>query len=112
MLSLLLVVVLLLLAGPLTGAVAAAAGPDDATGGDRTAQAGRPDDAVSLGSTKLSSSRMRTAAPRTHLDSAAADLPRVAEPIDALHEHSVPGTYDTAALPAPRRGTHSRAPPA
>jgi hypothetical protein len=111
----LLLAVLLALAGPLTGSLAAAVGPGDAAGGDRTAQAGRDvhDDAVTVGSTRLfSSSRIRTAAPRTQLDSAAADLPRVAEPVDTLHEHFVPGTRATTAPSRPRRGAHSRAPPA
>ena len=110
----LLLVALLLLAGPLTGSFAAAAGARDAMGGDRTAQAGRhaDDDAASVGSTRLSSSRIRTAAPRTQLDSGAADLPRVTEPVDSRHEHSLPSARDTTARSAPPRGTHSRAPPA
>ena len=108
----LLLAVLLALAGPLTGSLAAAAAPSGATGGDRTAQAGHVhDDAVTVGSTRLSSSRIRTAAPRTQLDSAAA-LPSVAEPVDTLHEHPVPATRDTTAPSGPRRGTRSRAPPA
>jgi len=110
---LLLLAVLLALAGPLTGSLAAAAAPSGATQGDRTAQAGHVhDDAVTVGSTRLSSSRIRTAAPRTQPDSAAADLPGVAEPVDTLHEHPVPGTRDTTAHPGSRRGAHSRAPPA
>jgi hypothetical protein len=110
----LLLAALLLLAGPLTGSLAAAAGASDATRGDRTAQAGRhaDDDAASVGSTRLSSSRIRTAAPRTQLDSAAADLPRVTEPVDGRHEPVIPSAQDTAAGAAPPRSTHSRAPPA
>ncbi len=109
----LLLAVLLALAGPLTGSLAAAAAQSGATQGDRTAQAGHVhDDAVTVSSTRLSFSRIRTAAPRTQLDSAAADLPRVGEPVDSLHVHSVPGTRDTTAPSGPRRGTHSRAPPA
>lgn len=104
----LLLTLLLALAGPLAvGSVAT-----QPSGGDRTAQVGRHGDQDVVASTRLASSRVRTAAPRAELDLGAAVLPTVRAPSRHLRTHSVAGARTAPARSAPAGGTLSRAPPA
>jgi hypothetical protein len=109
----LLLATLLALTGSLTG-FSAAADSQHSTGGDRTAQAGRhaDHDAVSGGSTRLTSSRVRAAVPRAQLHVDAAVLPTAPTPTTLLRGGSDPAARATEARAAPRVGTLSRAPPA
>ena len=109
----LLLAVLLALAGPVAGSPAAAAGSGP-TSGDRTAQVGRhaDHDAVSGASTRLTSSRGRTAAPRVQLQLGAAVLGTAPSPTIRVPRPAAPGSHGTAARSTPRGGTLSRAPPA
>ena len=109
----LLLVALLALVAPLSGS-STATGSTRPTGGDRTAQVGRhaDHDAVSGASTRLTSSRGRSAAPKAQLQVGAVVLATAPSTTDRLLGSPAPGIGGAAARSTPRNSTLSRAPPA